>query len=107
MLCQVPEGRVLPCEAERVVQLPQGPGPGNEPFEGHRRLGQEMIMERYVWTCQALVVPSDWLEKMITQWKKKLGCDDKKVKTMVLYRYIHRVQSNICLRKICYFKMYL
>ena len=45
---QVPEGRVLPCEAERVVQLPQGPGPGNEPFEGHRRLGQEMILERYV-----------------------------------------------------------
>ena len=34
-------------------------------------------------TCQnhmALVVPRDWLEKMITQWKKKLGCDDKKVK---------------------------
>ena len=55
----------------------------------------------------ALVVPRDWLEKMITQWKKKLGCDDKKVKTMVLYRYIHRVQSNICLRKIFYFQMYL
>ena len=68
MLWQVPEDRVLPSKAKRVVQLPQGQGPGNEPFEGHCGLVQKMIRGRWkdMWMCPrnwsyGLVLSGDWL----------------------------------------------
>lgn len=57
-----------------MVQLPQGPRPGDESFEGHRRLGQKMMMEG-----PDHMAKENGGRKSKTSWKKKLGYDHKNV----------------------------